>query len=90
MTDLNVNVHDEIKVKDALKLHHKSGEKLKSRNKPVREVEQYVDDERSQIITKEKMEEETKVYHEGRIFNNGKWIAHLRHLKSSKKHKKNE
>jgi len=80
---------DEVKIQDALKLYSKSGEKVKSRNKPVKEVKQYADDTRSQILTKERTEEETKVYHEGKVFKNGKWINHPKHLKSSKKHKLN-
>lgn len=89
MVDLDVNVHDDIRVTSSLKLHHKSGEKLKTRNKPVREAVRYVDDNRTQVITKERTEEETKVYHEGKVFKNGKWINHSKHLKSSKKHKLN-
>lgn len=87
MADLKINVNDNVRVKDALRLHHKSGEKLKSRNKPVKEVEQYVDDGRSQIITRERAEEETKIYHEGKILRNGGWVIHNKHLKSIKKHK---
>lgn len=82
---IKINVSDTVKAKEALKLHSKTEEKVRNRNKPVKEVEQYVDDGRSQIITKERTEKDTSVYHEGKYLKNGKWIIHPRHLKSYKK-----
>jgi len=69
----------------ALRLERKSKERV--RNKPVFEEEEYSDSRRTSIVSKERTEQNTKVYHEGKILKEGRLINHPKHLKSSKKHK---
>ncbi len=70
----------------ALKLGRRSKEEV--RNKPVFEEIEYTDKKRTSIISKERTEQATNVYHSGKIFKDGKWDVHPKHLKSPKKYKK--
>jgi len=72
----------------ALRLKSKSIEKVRGSSKVAKETIEYHDGRRSSVITKIRTEEETKVYHEGKILINGKEIPHDKHPKPVKIHKK--
>jgi len=88
MADLKINVHENVKVKAVLRARSATKEKVKNRNKPAKEGKLYADDKRSQIITLERTEEKTDIYHEGTMWKNGKLIIHPKHLKHTKWQKK--
>lgn len=69
----------------AIRAERKSQERV--RNKPVLEQKEYSDSVRETIISKQRTIDETKVYHEGKRLQDGKWVYHKKHLKNTKKHK---